>query len=576
MTTFSIATVLVPLVLWLPGAVVWVLVHGGGTRVGFRAYAWVYGLALLFAHYLVHEVLLDQLLGIRTGDGVALALYLVAVGGLAGATLARGRGGALWRLMVDARTALLPYLGFAVLCATLASHDVTHPLPRLEWHHVARKTFGVQTTHDNWFQFVNGKAIAEHLPFATFYDDEALVYPVTSRGILPGVLYSTWRHLVGGLRPSWADRFAWYLLFGIALNAMVIFPLDALRLRLGLRLSPWLLFGLYASSALFLVNGYYTWFKLSGAAFFLAGIVALLTPARWQSWTAAGVLWGVSASMHQGNALGFPIVALWALARTPAGVVGRLGLAAALGVAFVAVMAPWQLVMAFHFPPDLLLVAGHYLDGHFGETLGETLRTFVTATSWQAQVSHRLASLVVALRGPESLELLAGWTWSPAESFAATLPRFRFGYAAIALYPAALGALLARVVGHARPPGRDASGLLAAVMLSLVGAVLAHYSWWYADWVPHLPLGPLVLASVLLADRCVGWRWTHAALIAFVLFEGTITLGGLATGAGQEMLAARCAKPGICGHDLMLHDPESFWLWEPSPGAALPASRTAW
>jgi len=573
MTTYSIATVLVPLVLWLPGAFVWVLVHGGGARVGFRAFAWVYGLALLFAHYLVHEVLLEQLLGIRTGDGVALATSLVAVGGLAGATLATGRGGALARLVVDARTALLPYLGFAVLCAALASHDVFQPLPRLEWHHVARKTFGVQTTHDNLFQFVNGKAIAEHVPFATFYDGGTLIYPVTSRGILPGVLYSTWRHLLGGVKTSWADRFAWYLLFGVALNAMVVFPLDALRVRLGLRLSPWLLFGLLASSSLFLVNGYYTWFKLSGAAFFLAGIVALLAPPTLRSWAVAGVLWGVSASMHQGNALGFPIVALWALARAPAGVVGRLGLAAAMGVAFVAVMLPWQIVMARSFPPDVLLVAGHYLDGHFGKTVGECLRNFVASTSWQAQVSHRLASLVAALRGPETLELALGWTWSAAEAWAVAVPRLRFGYAALALYPAALGALLARVVGHARPPGRDARGLLVAAVLSLVGAILVHYSWWYADWVPHLPLGPLVLASVLLADRCVGWRWTHLALIALVLFEATLTLGTLTTGAGQAMLVGRCARPGICGHDLMLHDDRSFWLWEPDQAAGSSSAR---
>jgi hypothetical protein len=525
--------------------------------VAFRAYAWVYGLAPLFVHWLVQEVLLDQVLGIRTGNAVALAGYGIAVGALAAAVIATGRGGALRGLVVDARSALVPYVVFAALCAAIAAHDVDQPIPRLKWQDVSRKTFGLQVTHDNYFQFVNGKAIAEHVPFAAFYGGGALVYPVTSRGIVPGVLYSSWRRIVGGLRPAWEDRFAWYLLFGIACNAMMVFPLDALRVRLRLRMSSWLLLGLLATSALFVVNGYYTWFKLCGAAFFLSGVVALLAPASAASWAAAGALWGLSASMHQGNALGFPIVALWALTRAGVGPLGWLRLAGAMAAAFAVVMLPWQVVMALHFPPDVLLVAGHYLDGHFGPSLEESARAFVAATPWQAQVSHRLASLVVALRALESVELLTGWTSQAIDAWVVLWPRYRFGYAAIVLYPVAIGALAARLFGPTRPAGRNSSGLLVATVLSLVAAILVHYSWWYADWIPHLPLGPLILAYVLLADRCVAWRWTHAALLAFVLVEGTITLGTLVTGTGQEPLPLRCGKPGICGHDLMLHDAES-------------------
>lgn len=568
MTTFSVATVLVPLVLWLPGAFVWMLLHGGSApshaaRVGFRAYAWVYGLGVFFVHYLVQEVLLDRVLGIRTGNGFALGLYVGGVGVLVGATLALRRGRALSELVVDARTALVPYLVFAILCTALATQGVAQPIPKLRWHHVSNRTFGMQATHDNYFQFVNGKAIAEHVPFSTFYADGAMVYPVTSRGVLPGVLYSSWRRIVGGVKPSWADRFAWYLLFGIAANAMTIFALDALRLRLGLRLSPWLLLAMLATSALFLVNGYYTWFKFCGAALFLSGIVALLAPPSLATWAAAGALWAASASMHQGNALGFPIVALWALARARVGLGGRVALVAAMAVVFVAVMLPWQIVMAIYFPPDLLLLAGHYLGGHLEPTLGATVQAFVASTSWQAQLSHRLGSLVAALRVEESLELLAGWTWEGPEVWAAALPRFRFGYAAIALYPVALGALVAGIVAPRQRAGRDATGLLIATLVGLVVAIFAHFSWWYADWVPHLPLGLVVLAYVLLADRCVAWRWTHAALVGLVFFEGTITLGMLTNGTNQTMLPGHCGKPGICGHALMLHDADSFDLWTP-------------
>lgn len=568
MTTWTIATVLVPFVLWLPGALVWALVHGRrghdeSARVGFRAWAWVYGLALLFAHYLVQEVVLDGLLGVRTGDGVALGLHLVAILALVGLTIVTGRGGVVRWLVVDARTAIVAYGAFAVLCATLAAHGVTHPVRRLGWQHVARETFGVQVTHDNYFQFVNGKAIAEHVPFATFYGGGALTYPVTSRGVLPGVLYASWRRVVGGVRADWADRFAWYVLFGIALNAMVVFPLDALRLRLGLRLSPWLLLGLLASSSVFLVNGYYTWFKLCGAAFFLSGIVAVLAPPSAASWAAAGALWGLSASMHQGGALGIPLVALWALARARRGLIARAGFFAAMTTAFVAVVLPWQIVMALYFSPDVLLLAGHYLDGHFAPTLAESVRAFAASTSWQAQASHRLASLAAALRLRESGELLAGWAWLPFDAWWAWVPRARFGYAAVVLYPVALGALAARLVGPGPGPSRNAGGLLAASLLGLLVAVLLHFSWWYADWVPHLPLGPLVLADVLLADRCVRWRWTHVALVGLIVLEGVLTLGALTSGVGQEALPLRCAKDGICGNALMLHGPDTFYLWTP-------------
>jgi hypothetical protein len=571
MTTWTVATAFVPLALWLPGALVWVLLHGRNprtqhARVAFRAHAWVYGVALLFVHWLVQEVLLDLVLGVRTGNGVALALALGTVGALAAATFALGRGATVWLLVVEARTALASYLVLAVLWAALAAHDVAQPIPQLRWQDVARKTFGLQVTHDNYFQFVNGKAIAEHVPFETFYGNGALVYPVTSRGIVPGVLYSSWRRIVGGLRPAWEDRFAWYLLFGIACNAMVVFPLDALRVRLGLRMSPWLLLGLLATSALFAVNGYYTWFKLCGAAFFLSGIVALLGAPSAASWAAAGALWGVSAGMHQGNALGFPLVVVWALARARSGALRGLGLAGVLAATCAAVMLPWQIVTALHFPPDVLLVAGHYLDGHFEPSLRASAQGFFASTPWQAQVSHRVQSLVVALRVPESLALLTGWTSHGLAEWLTRIPRYRFGYAAIALYPVAIGALGARLFGPRRTAGRDANGLLAAAVLGLVAAVLVHYSWWYADWVPHLPLGPLILAYVLLADRGAGWRWTHVALLLLVLVEGSITLGTLLSDTGQESLPGRCRKPGICGHDLMLHDADSFRLWRaPDP-----------
>lgn len=529
---------LLPLALWLPGVLLFVLVHPPGRRTltELAAYAWIDATLLLLGLFLLQDVVLERLCGVRTGRDFALLAWAGTSIVLALGVVRRGRVRELGALLRQAGGLALAHVAVVVWLAALAGADLRAPLRDLTWGHVAHeKTFGTYHTHDNYFQFVNGRALANREPFERYYADGALVYPVTSREMLPGALYAELRWLVRAVARRWEDSFGLYLLFGIAYNATIVFALDALRRRLALRLPLWGIVLLVASTSSFLVHGYFTWFKLAGAAFFLSGVVAALEargPAGW-AWT--GLLWGLAGNMHPGNNLAVPFfLAGFAVATRDGARAARL--TAWTGATFALTLLPWQLVKALWFPPEFVMIADHYLNGLRGDTLAATAATFVTTTPVAEQLQHRARSLVVALRLREVAELAWPWLSATWTEWGVRVAQYRFQYAAIMLYPVAALALLARLRSDARAGTPPAARLAALSLVTLVVLIALHFSVMFADVTAHLPLGPLVLVYVVLAAVCFADDVARRVLVGLCVVEGTITVLLLALHQGQHFV----------------------------------------
>lgn len=530
---------LLPVALWLPGLLLFVLCHPRDRRTlaELAAYVFVDATLFLVAIFLIQDVALERLAGVRTGRDFGVILWAALVALLALGIVGRGRLRELATLARRARGLLAAHGLVVVWLALLAGADVAAPLRNLTWQHVSHeKTFGTYHTHDNYFQFVNGRALANREPFERYYADGALVYPVTSREMLPGALYASVRRITRGVAKHWEDSFGLYLLFGIACNATIVFALDALRRRLGLRLPLWGIALLVASTSSFLIHGYFTWFKLAGAAFFLSGVVAALDARGPAGWLWTGLLWGLAGSMHLGNALAVPFF-LAGFAVAARDVRRAVQATACTAAAWALTLLPWQLTKAMLFPPEFVMIADHYLGGLRGETLAATAVTFVTTTPIADQLQHRVRNLAVGLRLREVTELASPWLYASWTEWAVRFAQYRFQFAAIMLYPVAALALLARVRHHARPlTSRAAAALAALSAVTLIALVALHFSTMFADMTAHLPLGPLVLLYVVMAAACFADDLARRLLVGFCLLEGALTVLLLALHEGQHFV----------------------------------------
>jgi hypothetical protein len=501
-------------------------------------------LCFFFSLYLLFEIV--SALG-GNGAPVIAGLGPAALLVLIGLAVRRGRQEQTPSVILSTAPAIAMLLAIVALAAFIVSAGVAQPLEVVTHRTISGElTFGAFGAHDNLFQYVNGKAIADRVPFSDFYGGRALIYQVQDREVLPGVIYAVQRLLLKPFFPALADSFFIYTLFGTCLNAMVVLPLLALSRRYDPQGRPGLRIGLISLNAFVFSNYYFTWFKLAGAALFLCALALLLEDdSRWRRWAAAGILLGLATTMHAGNALGIPLFLIWLVWRhwrRWSRWRNTLLAAGTLCVLFIAMNLPWAVVKHIHFPDNQSLLKEHFLAGHsHPDGLWASAREFLDAEPLPRQLPRRWAQLTAALRITELTHLAGFLKTGEWHDFFFFWNKYEWKYPALSLWPLcvllAVDGLIRRLCrrrdideldhGAERGPEpvnlpataadpsrqegclpceRRTAGALALAALAAV--IFAKSAGEPADFMQSLPLGPFLLLMLILI--CAALRMTPA------------------------------------------------------------------
>ena len=482
------------------------------------------GFALSIAFYFAQYLALGAF-GAPARPAAWALTWLVSLALLAALASTERRRNRVAEALRAARPALIWFGVLVAASVFLLSFDQRIPLTHFLYRSVAGpKTFTTYESGDNLFQFVNARAIALGEPFSRYYHDGVMVYDVTVREILPGVLAAVMRELIAARSGVLSDSFFLYTLVGTVMNLMVVFPLTHLMRRYGFD-RRWALLALaLGANAFFVANLYYAWFKFAGAALILSGIAILLdrVEERW-SWIAAALLFGIGANMHASNLLALPLLLAWLgwrHVRSSKPFWRGLAGPAALVAIIAALLTPWRMIQSRYLHPDATLIEQHYFDGiHDPAGPGASARRFFASMPASQQVAVRARHLAEALRLPE----IGSWL--------ASLPTTKFPYAALRwtwlelrysaplLYPLLIFFAIAVALRRESAPligERRILALLCAGTMALV--VLAGYGVFPEDLTAIEPNAILLLLMLLIAGRIA--EAPAALRVALFIFSG--------------------------------------------------------
>lgn len=417
-----------------------------------------------------------------------------------------------------------------LICCLLFTRFVKEPFtfPSINWNTVnGEVTFSKFTGHDNMFQYVNGMAIADNEPFSKYYDDGQLGFGVQDREMLAGLIYGVAITLISAVSPYIGKSYLTYSLVGLCMNVMVIFPLIVLRRRYFGTGKDLLFILLLSLNTFVLPNYYFTWFKFSGAALFISGMLILLQYRQQTlAWLVAGLAFGLSTNMHAGNALGIPLIFLWIFfinareKRRPGPKV--LGQPILLTLVFILVNLPWSLVKSFFYPDQHVLLKFHYFPGPVADKgLAETISLFWQAHPLKEQLVYRFTNLFDSLRFEQFGAIYQTLTQENMLKMFYVWSNSEFLYWSVALYPIALIAVICFLVGEitarggakvnrrtiATAKGGEALGLLVIALLTIFGLILLSYHD-YPDANYHLPMGVILVIHAL----CIGFGLSSGRL----------------------------------------------------------------
>jgi len=475
-----------------------------------------FGFAALFyaAVWFVVDVLIRRVAGVRPPQWGWAAVW--ALGLLALIAVNLRRMVLLKQRLREMIPALACVLVLLQLCTAILIFDQLYPFDQYRFEFIAGpKTYGYIYAHDNYFQFVNGRAIAEDEPFSKYYGNARLTYPVTSREMLPGVVYSVFRHLLPG---AVRDSYLLYTLLGISFELTVVFPLVELaRRRLGLRRAVISIAGCFGTS-FFLVNAYYTWYKFAGTALFVAGLLPLLEERRTsRHWAWAGFFWGIGTNMHAGVALAIPVFLCWAIwtersrgwARTAAAALLLVGI-------FTALNAPWNAVKRRYLQPDAILFEEHFLhDTHNPRGVAASIREFFATYPIADQLAVRTRRVLQAVRFREIGEELR--RRSGISGYALAWDRVEMRWALVLFFPLLLFAIVSTVWPPRAPWTREEKVLLGGSAIGFVLLLFGSYGRVPFDITWALPYAVLAIPYVVLVGRVLlGATFVRIAFYAYL------------------------------------------------------------
>jgi hypothetical protein len=464
-------------------------------------------------------------------------LVLVVLAGL------RRRLHATVELISRQPVALAAYTVVVMAACHVVIADTPLPFSNLHYQSISGpKTFGAFRAHDNVFQYVNGAALADNEPLSEPYRDGRLAYLPQDREILPGAVYSVYRVVLAFVDADLGESFLTYTLFAIACNAMIVFPLIVF-IRRYLRPPPAAVLAAVCLTAYVVVNAYFAWFKFSGAALFLSGLLVLLgNEERSRGWLGAGALWGLSASMHAGNALGMPIYFAWFVIRRLRSIGARSARTylypASFCVLFVAVNLPWAAVKYLYYPDNHALLRSFLIAGyHHPDGLFASIRSFFAETPLRDQLLVRLGNLYGAFRVEEILAALGLLLHGKFDQWLLQWDALEFSRTAVLMYPLlgflALSRLADRsagrdIVKRAASFAREAPEATALLWLggaTLLSIVLIAFGRFAPDITYHQPAGVILLVYCILAARVLASHGVVVALFLTYLAFSALRLG---------------------------------------------------
>ena len=524
--SMPIVVMVLPAAILLPGFVVSAFIEAKGLlkRVPDGS-MFVFSIIFFIVQYLIFDVILIRVFEVKVPNELFTAGYFLTLAGLIYAAGTKKTCGIVADIIQRNRGSLIAYVITIATCATIVSSVAKDPFHKFRWQNISYSNLTYKTwkSHDNYFQYINGKIIAnEKDTFAYHYRNRRLVYEPQDRVMGSAVVWSVI------MRTFNTTHFMTYTLMGICLNAFLIFPLFILgRDYLKTPYMPIFLATIIASP-FFLIHIYFTWFKFTGAAFFIFGLLMLLKNRNsWKHWVACGACWGIGANLHASAALGYPLFVLlfYYLAAKETNWKQSLKLPVLLFATFVLLMLPWLLVKSHLFPPRAaILVNQHFLHGH------ASVGSFLNAYPLETQLPYRLGRLWMTLRFETIGELFSAEYTASVIDFVKRWTAIEVLYISFALYPLAFFAFIGhlgtrKVKSHNFKSFKEKflslNGLIGIIALcSIVALVFSKHARWQPDYSIETSLGVIiVLQACLLSSALKGSSWINKVLVLYVGFS---------------------------------------------------------
>ncbi|HED14303.1 MAG TPA: hypothetical protein ENI62_11740, partial [Gammaproteobacteria bacterium] len=320
-----------------------------------------------------------------------------------------------WRSLHSA-----PELARAVLFFMISGLLLTHvmikdtPLPEQNFSYNSvsgPKTFWAFYALDNYFPYVNARALARNESFEKYYGPSgypALFYQPEDREMASGAIYAAIRSALEPLSHTVADSYVTFASVALFFNLMVMFPLWLLVKRYLPDRNPLPVLLATAATAFFMGNLFMSWFKMAGAALFLCGLVWWLIHTDKHRWWIAGLLFGLATNMHASLAMGLPVLFIWFIARdfratSPDSsalersrkLLGPLQ----FGLVFTLVNLPWAVVKELFFKRSTVLLQQMFLNGENDPRgLWATVKLFFAHYPLPEQFHYRLQQMFDSLQ----------------------------------------------------------------------------------------------------------------------------------------------------------------------------------
>jgi len=423
-----------------------------------------------------------------------------------------GRLGDIRYLLAQIKPELILFGLLVLLCTHIITYDLDLPFQNLHYKSISGpKTFGATSSHDNYFQFVNGKAIAENEPFSKYYHGGRLFYQPQHRTMLPGVIYSVFRKGITALSDYTGRSYLTYTLLGLVCNLMVLFPLAVIARRY-FTIPAVVILTALSINAFVLVNYWITWYKFAGGALILAGIAALLSDRqRTSQWLLAGALLGVGANMHSGNVLAVPMLFLlflyWHLRRQSGLSYRSLYAPLALVLAFVVINLPWAVIKEMFFDNKNVLLYTFFFGGKMHrDGILATIPLFLDAYPLSEQLQFRVNNFINAFHFRDISGLSKALMAGRFDYFFVRWNQIEFSRIAFDIYPPLLflagNALLNRIQNSPRPPAStlavERNQVLAAAVTTVFLIIVTAYASFPPDNNSAQPMGNTLLILTLL------------------------------------------------------------------------------
>ncbi len=447
-----------------------------------------------------------------------------------------------WRSLVgeaELRKVVLFFVVSGLLLTHVMIKDTPLPEQNFNYNSVSGpKTFWAFWALDNYFPYVNSRALARNESFAKYYGPPghpALFYQPEDREMASGAMYAAIRTILKPVSSLLADSYITFASFALFCNLMVVFPMWLLMKRYLPDRNPLPVLLATAATAFFVGNLFMAWFKMAGAALFLCGLAWWLIDKGKYRWWLAGTIFGLATNMHASLAMGLPVLFIWFVSRD---LPWRKSSLSEWGhrlfgplqfiLVFTLINMPWAIIKLLYFKPSTVLLQQMFLNGEdHPNGLWATMRLFFEHNPLAGQLHYRLQQMA------DSLQLV---NWSGIFSHLSSnyfeglrlWNLFEFDHLSMLFAPLLVFLLLQELWFRLYPSSmpialsytREQKQLLSVCMISTLLLLFLGYGA-PPDINYHNPMAILVLAYMLLVIRLL-YRKGPSRVVYFAYLGFTV------------------------------------------------------